>query len=283
MLKSIYKITNKINGKCYIGQTNNIQRRFQEHRRGTAGDDNSTKLLYQAFAKYGLDNFTFEVIEENIENYDEREQYWINYYNAQKEGYNLTPGGNAPPILTDEKNPNTTHSIDQVNKVYELLATTNLSTKEIGQITGYSDSAVQRINLGLIRRNADIQYPIRKENCKTFLDDRALNIISDLLNTKMTQKEIAQKYGVGRSTVTAINNGQNHRQPDLNYPLRDKKNDCHSKTVVMCDKNTQIPIKEFVNAEAAAAEMGCSKSAIQLCCTGSTFSAAGYFWKYKDK
>ena len=36
----------------------------------------------------------------------------------------------------------------------------------------------------------------------------------------MTQKQIAQKYGVGRTTVTAINNGQNHKKEGLKYPLR---------------------------------------------------------------
>ena len=45
-------------------------------------------------------------------------------------------------------------------------------------------------------------------------------IIDDLLHTSMTQKEIADKYGVSRTTVTALNRGQNFKQPNLIYPLR---------------------------------------------------------------
>ena len=53
------------------------------------------KILYKAFEKYGLDNFSFEIIEENIENYNEREEYWINYFNTlSPHGYNLGNGSN---------------------------------------------------------------------------------------------------------------------------------------------------------------------------------------------
>jgi len=80
MLKSIYKITNTLNNKCYIGQTDDVKRRFTEHKALGYGRENS--ILYRAIKKYGLENFTFEVIEENIENYNEREKYWIAYYDS---------------------------------------------------------------------------------------------------------------------------------------------------------------------------------------------------------
>ena len=73
MKKHIYKITNKINGRCYIGQTNNPKRRFQEHK-NMGYTDGTGKLLYYAFNKYGIENFTFEVIDSG-ENYDELEKY----------------------------------------------------------------------------------------------------------------------------------------------------------------------------------------------------------------
>lgn len=283
MIKSIYKITNQINGKCYIGQTNNVQRRFQEHRSMQSDVNGTGKLLYCAMKKYGIENFSFEVIEPNIENYDEREQYWVAYYHAFGEGYNMTPGGSAPPVLSGLNNPNTTHTLEQVALAKSLLKDSDLSSKEIGDITGYDDTAITRINMGIIWRDETTSYPIRKELSRQFNHNRALDIISDLLNTTMTQRAIAEKYGVGRTTVTAINNGQNNRQPELTYPIRNKNNDRHSKTVIMCDKKTHAPIKEFINLEVAAKEMKCSKSAIQACCTGTTKSSCGYYWEYKDK
>lgn len=83
----IYKITNKINGKFYIGQSVDIDRRFMEHRT-PHGTMNSIKL---AMRKYGMENFSFEVIEECSEDkLNEREMYWIATLKPQ---YNRCGGG----------------------------------------------------------------------------------------------------------------------------------------------------------------------------------------------
>ena len=95
----IYKITNKINNKCYIGQTiKNAEEWWKEHQSHAFGkhENDIKKVLYQAIRKYGLENFTFEVLQDNIENYEElnkAEIYWINYYNSFLQGYNETRGG----------------------------------------------------------------------------------------------------------------------------------------------------------------------------------------------
>ena len=57
----IYKITNKINGKCYIGQSNDIHRRWKQE---LAPNAKLNPHLARAFEKYGIDNFEFEIIEE---------------------------------------------------------------------------------------------------------------------------------------------------------------------------------------------------------------------------
>lgn len=90
----IYKITNKINNHCYIGQSIHIHIRWNEHKLKYNWERESNKPLYKAFMKYGLENFTFEVIEEcPVELLNEREMYWIDYYNSFKDGYNVTSGG----------------------------------------------------------------------------------------------------------------------------------------------------------------------------------------------
>ena len=89
----IYKITNLINGKVYIGKTErNIQIRWKEHCK------NISRLqrlpLYKALKKYGINNFTIEEIEQcNISQLDQREIYWISFYNSYIKGYNCTEGG----------------------------------------------------------------------------------------------------------------------------------------------------------------------------------------------
>lgn len=109
MTIGIYKITNKENGKIYIGQSINCERRIKEHCYPNRYKDGL--VIDVAIHKYGVENFTYEIIEEcDKENLDEREIYWIAYYNSKKEGYNLTSGGqqnsagedNGRALLTEE-------------------------------------------------------------------------------------------------------------------------------------------------------------------------------------
>lgn len=85
------KIENKVNGKVYIGQSVNVKKRFIEHRY-RAYDENDKKsyglYLYVAIRKYGIENFSFMIIEEcPKEKLNERERFWIQYYMPLK-GWN---------------------------------------------------------------------------------------------------------------------------------------------------------------------------------------------------
>lgn len=92
----IYKITNNINGKIYVGQSNNIQRRFSEHQNRGA---TSRIPVDVAIQKYGKENFSFEIIEEcSIEQLNQRETYWITYFNSIENGYNCSVGGDQQSI-----------------------------------------------------------------------------------------------------------------------------------------------------------------------------------------
>lgn len=90
----VYKATNKINGKCYIGQT----RHSLEHRKNThlryarKGIDTH---FYQAIRKYGEENFEWEIIcsTNNKKHLNELETFYINYYDSIKHGYNMVDGG----------------------------------------------------------------------------------------------------------------------------------------------------------------------------------------------
>lgn len=92
----IYKIENKLNGKVYIGQSINIEARWKRHVSDSSNHliNEQSAVIHKAINKYGLENFSFVVLEEcNIEELDEREIYWISYYNSYYNGYNCTKGG----------------------------------------------------------------------------------------------------------------------------------------------------------------------------------------------
>lgn len=86
----IYKITNTVNNKSYVGYTTNPESRWRDHKH-----NRGSKLVSQAIKKYGVDQFTFEVIaEDTVEN----EQKYIDRHNTMApNGYNLTEGGSLPP------------------------------------------------------------------------------------------------------------------------------------------------------------------------------------------
>lgn len=111
----IYKITNKLNGKSYVGQSIDIKRRWREHI-----NNSSNSLIHKAIIKYGEDNFIFEILEECKRDYlNEKEIFYIKNLNTlYPNGYNLTPGGqfqNSTQLLFDK--------IKNLYKKYETLTT----------------------------------------------------------------------------------------------------------------------------------------------------------------
>jgi hypothetical protein len=89
----IYKITNNINSKSYIGLSKNIEKRWLAHKYNYRHNINDT-VLCKAFNKYGIDNFNFSILELCDKNrLSEREIYWIVKYDSYNHGYNSTTGG----------------------------------------------------------------------------------------------------------------------------------------------------------------------------------------------
>lgn len=102
-ISGIYKITNLVNGKMYIGQSIDIYKRWREHKAISLNKESQAYNypIYCAFRKYGFENFKFEVIEEcSTDKLDEKEIYYIEKYNTftlwkNSNGYNQTIGGSG--------------------------------------------------------------------------------------------------------------------------------------------------------------------------------------------
>lgn len=91
----IYKITNLLNKKSYIGQSVDISNRIKTHIKcGLGIDTPPTNKFYQSLQKTGIWNFSFEVLEKcSKEKLNEKEKYWIDFYKTTDYGYNSTKGG----------------------------------------------------------------------------------------------------------------------------------------------------------------------------------------------
>ncbi len=90
----VYKLTNLTNQKIYVGQAVDIGERFKQHTNCGLGIDTPSNMLYAAMMKDGVENFTFEVLEEcGRGELNDREKYYIDFYRAQEYGYNMNKGG----------------------------------------------------------------------------------------------------------------------------------------------------------------------------------------------
>ena len=149
-----------MNDKVYIGQSIDIKRRWNKHR-STAQNPNSSSYdypLYRAIRKYGIDNFSFEVLEEcTIEELNDKEIYWIKYFDSTNEnkGYNLAPGGynSIAQAL----------SYQEVEEIISLLQANQLSQQQIADEFDVSQRMISAINIGECWKKEDINYPIRNK------------------------------------------------------------------------------------------------------------------------
>lgn len=300
----IYKVTNLVNGKTYIGQSQHIETRWYSHKNDYNNPNSSgyTTMFYNAMRKYGVDNFQFEIIEEcELNQLNEREQYWIQYYNSywgfpNSNGYNMTLGG-------DRRGSNTKLKYEEVLEIQSLLINDTISQAEIGERYGVSVAAISNINLGKTWTDDELDYPLRKQRYR-----KGKPIKSTKKDLPVTKEELLQLIIENQGNFTAVGRDLNisrrtvyawckllelpTKATDYYAPkVKTKKKKINpnltgdSKPVYMLDKNTEEIIKyfnsmseagRFLNNNSAAAHIG-------LVCIGKQKTAYGYKWKWAEK
>lgn len=182
----IYKITNDVNQKVYIGMTERtIEERFKEHCYDYKRRSFEKRPLYAAMKKYGTEHFHVELIEET-NNPEEREQYWIRFYNSYGNGYNATIGGDGKRYI----------DYDEIIQVYQEVQNVN----KTAQITGHCPKQISQIlkSAGIqVLSSADIAKkqlvkPVAKLDPKT---DEIITIYSSIQeaeNNNGNTRHIAQ-------------------------------------------------------------------------------------------
>lgn len=196
----IYIIKNTINNKVYIGQTiQDVKRRFNQHLQ--LKTVSSKQLIFKAVKKYGKENFYYEVLAENIDNYEEmnllEENFIETHGSVYPGGYNLCPGGQKwrrKPKLSDAES--------------FLLAKEygeGSSSRELSEKYGLNKTSI----LESLKKNGT---PLRGKNHK--LPDRTSKITEELMielyvEKRMLMKDIAELLNVNVKTVNRAKNKYN--------------------------------------------------------------------------
>lgn len=219
--KYVYRIVNITNGKSYVGQSIHPQKRFLEHTRKSS---NSNPKITRAVSKYGKNNFQLEILYYG-EDYNAQEKYYIKKFDSINNGYNIAEGGEEPPVLKGEKHHNSKLTINEVQKIKELLLEKTPKKKIYKMFPHICECQIDRINCGKGWKEEGLSYPLCNYSMDLELSTVEL-IISDIKNTKMSLKAIGQKYNVAKSTIVAINNGKTNGAKVLenDFPIRKLNN-----------------------------------------------------------
>lgn len=137
-MRGIYIIRNEINNKVYIGKSENLKQRIKRHITTLFNGTNRNKHLQAAFEKYGSENFDVSLLQilNKDDDINEREKYWINYFNAtdKRFGYNKTKGGDGGnsyvDSMTEEEKKNHYEKMSKIkrgigNPIYKKHCYTN--------------------------------------------------------------------------------------------------------------------------------------------------------------
>ena len=246
MIFYIYRYTNLINNKKYVGQTNNIDRRIREHKNNSFNSKsiNYENKIHQAIRKYGYDNFKIDIIEviNDVTDYDivnERERYWIKEEKSllTQWGYNVLEGGKNcwRSFLTP----------DDVEKIKNMIHD-EISYSEIQQIYPISKTFISDINNGKYFFDEKEIYPLCKYRISGDIYDA---LLEDLIKPELTFKELSIRYGISESTVKKFNYGilqKGYYKGE--YPIR-KITPQEYKRILIKDYllNTNYSKKEIVN------------------------------------
>lgn len=175
----IYKITNDINNKIYIGQTNKpVKRRFQRYIQDAVSNRLDTHLA-RAIRKYGKEHFHIEVIDvaQSQVELNQKEHYWINFFDSVNNGYNETDsilkcGGNTYLSKTEEemkiiKDKIRETKMGEKNPNHRKIIQTNIFTGEKIIFGSMQECAryhgVANKSFVMRRCNGEIKTPYRKQ------------------------------------------------------------------------------------------------------------------------
>ena len=219
MEKAIYKIENKINHKVYIGQSIHPNQRFIEH---TRANNEKTAPIHRALKKYGKENFSFEILGW-FEDYNAKEKEYIIKYNSKiPNGYNIQSGGNEPPLLKGEANYNASITQELADKIIEDILNWKIPKKTIIKTRKITQDIFRHINEGNSWRKENLSYPLRPKE-KVLDQYRVLYIQWLCCSSTIPLNNIGSLVGWNKSSAKMINQGKNHFNEKLKYPIRDNR------------------------------------------------------------
>lgn len=291
----VYKITNKQNGKVYVGITNQgYKTRWYKHCSDSIHD--SSFPIHQALRKYGINGFIVEVIEvcPTIENLKEREIYWIKELKSQtiETGYNLTVGGDGTfgrfhsieskelmrqKAFGRKANQQSRLIMSLKSAKAKVVSMFTLEGKLIKTFRSASEAAKE---IGANRANVAACARGKYKQIKGYKFSYTDFILTDPLPEIKNEVKVKEKKVVSEEIKKRISDTNKLRWDDerrLQYSLNNIKN----KQILQYDLEGTF-LREFRNVSEAVKTVNASTHTnIAKCARGIRKTSCGYIWKYK--
>lgn len=298
----IYKITNLINGKVYIGQSQNIKKRWAVHRSDYL-KDGKDYALYRAFRKYGIENFSFEIIEECSKNeLDVKEKFYIAKYNSFFcDGYNMTLGGQGVRYPMTEE--------------YRIKYSRNSGGEPIIQLSLEGEYIKELFSIAEAERELNIPHeniikvlngdyksagnyifvrkasydPSKNYCCQRIKDARPVKQYSlegIFIREYKNEIEASELTGVCNAGISAVCYHKENRKTAGGFqwvfvgeeqyiqPIK-----LWEKPVDQYDKNG-VFLNHYKTIKQACAATNINNGSISKCCRGQQKTAGGFVWRY---
>ena len=179
----IYLLINLVNGKMYVGQTNNLSRRIWQHKNGD-------QYVDKAIQKYGWENFAVKILEEceTREQLNEREIFWIAFFNCKvPNGYNYTDGGQGATEQFGEKNHfYNQHHTDETKAILRQKQRERILRGETPAFLGHHHTEESKAQLSVSHRD---ESPYK-------------NLISEMDSRQLTYTSLAELMGLSQGALS---------------------------------------------------------------------------------
>lgn len=263
----IYLWRNLVNNKIYVGQTQNFYQRVCQYKRG---NDNH-RVIGKALLKYGFDNFDISILEKvEIQNLDEREQYWLDYYKSYDSqiGYNVCK--EAGTTRGFQHSENSKKQMSESRKEMFKNHPEKIKRGKDNPMFGKTMSEENRQKL--IQRNIGNQYA---KGCHWTPTEE--------FKEQCRQRMLGKQYCLGRklSQETKDKIAKGNRGKVVSEETKKKQSESHKGKTVRKVKCVETDIVYQSITEASKA-VNRDSSSISKCCRGKQATVAGYHWIYVD-
>lgn len=275
----IYKITNSVNSKVYIGQTyKSIKERWRGHKYAAfhPGHISYNSAIYKAIRKHGWENFKIEPIEEcSQDKLDEREMYWIEKYDSYgRKGYNSTRGGHGYRIYDEDMIKSLWDKGYNLRRICRELDICVNTVKSI--LEDYPPFIKQRYQRYL-EASSDKSYESKP------VKQYSLN--GDYIATFPSLAEAERQTGTDKSTIMRVCKGKsvyanNYQWRYVDDDFAVTKVETHNIPILQTDKDNTV-VKEFNSIAEAARDNGLSKSMVTYSVKNERMYK-GYYWRRKE-